>query len=81
MSEKYAVINKSIKKIILQSDTGATRNYIRGQDTTILKNPGPTNIGPRVRLPNSYIIQPTLFAHLPVPTLLSAAKQVMHIQT
>ena len=51
MSYNHAVLNKSHKAIILKYDTGATKNYIRGQNTIILKNPGPKTTGPKVRLP------------------------------
>ena len=50
---KHAVLKKSFKAIILKDDTVATGNYIRIQDTIILKNPGPTTTGIRVRLPNN----------------------------
>ena len=61
MSYKNVILNKSWKTIIFKSDTGATGNYIRGQDTIILNNPGPTATGPRVRLPNNSIIQTKTF--------------------
>ena len=51
MSYKHAVLKKYHKAIILKADTGATRNYIRGQYTIILNNPGPTTTDTRVRLP------------------------------
>ena len=69
MSYKHAVLNKPRKEIILKDDTGATVNYIRGQDTIILNNPGPTTTGPRSRLPKNSIIQPTLSGHLPLQML------------
>ena len=75
ISYKHAVLNKSLKAIILKSDTGATGNYVRGQDTIILKNPGPTTTGPRVRLTKNSIIQPTLFGHPPIQMLPSKATQ------
>ena len=51
MSYNQAVLKKNCKAIILKDETGATGNYIRGQDTIILKNTGPTTTGPRFRLP------------------------------
>ena len=50
--------------IILKYDTGATGNYIRVQDTIILKNPGPTTTGNRVHLPGNSIIKQTLSVHI-----------------
>ena len=67
MSYKNAISEKTHKEIILKDDTGATGNYIRGQDTIILKNPGPTTTGPIVRLPDNSIIQPTIYGHLTLP--------------
>ena len=75
MSYKHAVFNKHCKKIILKYDTGATGNYIRGQDTIILKNPRPTTTGHRVRLPDNSSIQQTLCGHLHLPMLSSTATQ------
>ena len=69
MPYKHAVLNKSRKEIVLKADIGATGNYIRGQDTIILKNPGPTTTGPRVGLSDNSIIQPTLSGHIPIPML------------
>ena len=56
ISYKHAVLNTYCKSIILKVDTQTTRNYIRGQDTIILKSLGPTTTGPRVRLPHNSII-------------------------
>ena len=75
MSYKNAELKTSYKAIILKSDTGATRNYIRGQDTIILNNPVPTNTGLRVRLLDSSVIQPTLSGNLPLQMLPSTATQ------
>ena len=75
MSYKYAVLNKSTNIITPKYDTGATRNYIRGQDTIVLNKPQPTTIGPRVCLPDKSIIQPTLSGHIPLPMLQSEATQ------
>ena len=66
---------KNRNEIILEADTGATESYIRVQDTIILKNPGPTTTGPRVRLPDNSIIQPTLSGNIPLPMLPSASTQ------
>ena len=51
MSYKHAVLNNSYKATVLKSYKGATGNYIRGQNIIILKNPGPTTTGTRVRPP------------------------------
>ena len=75
ISYKHAVLNKSLKAIILKSDTGATGNYVRGQDTIILKNPGPTTTVPRFCLLKNSIIQPTLSVHLPLLMLPPTATQ------
>ena len=75
ISYKHEVLNNSIKTISLKSDTGATRNYIRGQDTIILKNSVPTTTGPRVRLADNSVIQPTLSVLLPLPILPSSSMQ------
>ena len=75
MLYNHAVLNKYRKAMILKSDIGATKNYIRGQDNIILKDPVTTTTGPRVRLPNNSIIKPTLFVHLPLPMLPSTATQ------
>ena len=75
MSYKHAVFNKHCKKIILKYDTGATGNYIRGQDTIILKNPRPTTTGTRVCLPENSIVQPTLSVNIPIQILPSTDTQ------
>ena len=69
MSYKHAILNKSRKIITLKDYTDATGNFIRGQEIIILKNPEPTTTGPRFRLPENYIVQPTIFGHLPLPML------------
>ena len=53
MSYKHMVLEKNHKEIILKADTGATGNYIRDQDTIILKNTGPTTNGPRFCIPDN----------------------------
>ena len=72
---KHAVLNNFIKTIILKVDTGENVNYIRVQDTIILKNPGLTTTGPSVCLPENSIIQPTISGHTPIPILPSSATQ------
>ena len=62
--------------ISLKADIDTNRNYIRVQDTIILNNLEPTTTGPRVRLPEKSIIQPTLYGHLTLPMLPSSATQV-----
>ena len=75
MSYKHVVFKKLLKAIILKADTGATGNYIIGQDTIILNNLEPTNTGPRFRLPDNSIIKPRLYLHLPLPMLPSTATE------
>ena len=69
------LLSNSTKIISLKYDTVATVNYIRGKDTIILKNPQPTTTGPRVHIPDNSIIQPTIYGHLPLPTLPSESTQ------
>ena len=70
---KYVLLNKYCKAIILKYDTGATVNYVRGQDTIIFKNPGPTTNSTRGILHDNSIIQPTRSGHLPLQFLPSTA--------
>ena len=75
MSYNNPIWSKYCKTIIPKSDTGATGNYIRGRDTIILKNPGPTTTVPRFCLLKNSIIQPTLSVHLPLLMLPPTATQ------
>ena len=59
ISYKHMVLNKSIKITTLKSDTGTTRNYIRGQDIIILKTqnqqpPAPYSTSPTTTLFNQH---------------------------
>ena len=46
----------------------------------VLKNLGPTATGPRLRLPENYIIQPKRSKNIPLPVLPSAATQAQAYQ-
>lgn len=48
-----------------KADSGASRHYIRTQDTPVLNNVQPTSNGPLVNLPNNSTIKAEHIGHLP----------------